>query len=327
MRFILIIICFMMSASSAMADHLPYDHAPIGVMGDHAHAGGEIMLSYRYGMMRMDGMRDGTDDLSVAEVRNDFAVSPTDMTMQMHMIGGMYGVNDTVTAMVMAPYIINDMDHVGPMGNFRTHSEGIGDVKASAIFNMIDRPESRLIGQIGLSLPTGSIDERDDTPAGNDQLLPYGMQLGSGTADPFARITYTRYNGPWSYGGQASTTLRLYDNDEDYRLGNQATFSGWTMYNVTDFVGLSLRLIGNYRGDITGADDRLNPMMVPTADPDNYGFRKISGAIGINLINQNEGKFKNHRLAAEASFPLYQDLNGPQLKDDYRLTLGWQYAF
>ncbi len=317
----------MMFPMAGLADHLPYDHAPIGVMGDHTHRPGEMMLSYRYMNMRMDGLRDGTDDLSVAEVRSTFNVAPTDMIMQMHMFGGMIGITDRITGMVMVPYIINDMDHVGMMGNFRTHSEGIGDIKPSAILSILDTPDMKLVGQIGLSLPTGSIDERDDTPAGSNQLLPYGMQLGSGTFDPFARLTFTKFDGPWSYGTQASATIRFGENDEDYRLGHHSMVSAWTMYNVTEYFGVTLRLNGKYLGDIHGADARLNPMMVPTADPDNYGYRKISGALGFNLINQQDGVLKNHRLAGEIEFPLYQDLNGPQLKDDYRLTLGWQYAF
>jgi hypothetical protein len=36
------------------------DHAPIGVMGEHPHAAGEFMLSYRYMFMSMKGNRDGT---------------------------------------------------------------------------------------------------------------------------------------------------------------------------------------------------------------------------------------------------------------------------
>ena len=45
---------------TSLADQisLPDDHAPIGVMGDHAHKAGEWMLFYRYGFMKMDGNRD-----------------------------------------------------------------------------------------------------------------------------------------------------------------------------------------------------------------------------------------------------------------------------
>ncbi|VAX01630.1 hypothetical protein MNBD_GAMMA20-2077, partial [hydrothermal vent metagenome] len=48
------------------------------------------MLSYAYSTMHMEGNRDGVNDVSVAQVLNDFMVSPTEMTLQMHMFGVMY---------------------------------------------------------------------------------------------------------------------------------------------------------------------------------------------------------------------------------------------
>jgi hypothetical protein len=59
---------------SAMAQHHHGDHAghaghsdaPISIMGDHVHPAGELMFSYRY--MDMDGMRNGTSDVSSTEV-------------------------------------------------------------------------------------------------------------------------------------------------------------------------------------------------------------------------------------------------------------------
>ena len=68
---------------------MPTDHAPIGVMGDHTHKVDEWMFSYRYGHMEMDGNRDGTSSVSVAEIHQDFMIAPLKMTMEMHMFGSM----------------------------------------------------------------------------------------------------------------------------------------------------------------------------------------------------------------------------------------------
>ncbi|MEM7494361.1 MAG: transporter, partial [Pseudomonadota bacterium] len=112
------------------------DHAPIGVMADHRHEEGEWMVSYRYMYMDMSGSRDGTDTLSPEEIVTGFAnpfanppmsppnlrVVPTDMPMQMHMVGGMYGLSDRVTLMIMGHYLTKEMDHItfqGPMGTTR----------------------------------------------------------------------------------------------------------------------------------------------------------------------------------------------------------------
>lgn len=51
----------------AQATSTADDHAPIGVMGDHMHKKGEWMLGYRYMHMEMDGLRDGTSNVSTTE--------------------------------------------------------------------------------------------------------------------------------------------------------------------------------------------------------------------------------------------------------------------
>jgi len=205
----------------------PDGHAPIGVMGDHAHKKGEFMASYRYMFMNMDGNRDGTNSLSDSEVLQDFMVTPVDMTMDMHMFGAMYGVSDNLTVMAMVPFVSKEMEHLTRMGTrFTTNSEGIGDIKTTALYTIFDKDKQRVHLNLGASFPTGSINERDDTPAGDDQILPYPMQIGSGTFDLLPGITYLGQSGKGSWGAQALTTLRLGKNDNGYRLGNKYQLSG-----------------------------------------------------------------------------------------------------
>ena len=64
-------------------------------------------------------------------------VAPTKMTMEMHMLGVMYAANDDLTFMGMLPYVRLSMDHITRMGvKFTTDSEGIGDVKLSALYRL-----------------------------------------------------------------------------------------------------------------------------------------------------------------------------------------------
>ena len=44
----------------------PDGHAPITVMGDHMHAMGEWMVSYRYMTMEMENLLKGSDSVSPA---------------------------------------------------------------------------------------------------------------------------------------------------------------------------------------------------------------------------------------------------------------------
>ena len=60
------------------------------VMGDHLMREGEIMLSYRFMRMDMDGNRSGTNRVSTP--LPGYMVSPLEMTMDMHMLGAMYAL-------------------------------------------------------------------------------------------------------------------------------------------------------------------------------------------------------------------------------------------
>jgi len=119
--------------------------------------------------------------VSQEEVLSEFMVSPTAMTMQMHMFGLMYGVSDKLMLMAMMPYSFLSMDLTNRMGEiFTTRSEGIGDMKLSGTYILYQQANQKLLLNVGVSVPTGSINERDNTPV-TDQKLPYPMQLGSGT--------------------------------------------------------------------------------------------------------------------------------------------------
>ncbi len=305
----------------------PDGHAPISVMGDHVHSKGEWMLSYRYMFMSMDGNRDGTDDLSIDDVLEDFMVSPEDMTMQMHMIGGMYAPTENLTLMAMVPFVVKEMDHVTRMGTeFTTNSSGIGDIKFSGLYQIFNQNRQTIHLNLGFSVPTGSIDERDDTPAGDDVILPYPMQIGSGTVDLRPGITYLGQTDDWSWGAQANTVLRLGENDRGYTVGNRYQLLGWLARRLNDKVSLSLKLDGETWEDYDGADSALNPNVIPTADPDLRGGTRLDLGVGVNVYLP-ENFLPGGRLAAEFELPIYQSLEGPQLETDWQLTVGIQSAF
>lgn len=303
-------------------------HAPLGVMGDHLHAKGEWMLSYRFMRMSMAGNRDGRDDLSPQEVlAQGFMATPLEMTTDMHMFGGMYAPSDAITLMAMLPVVDRTMDHVNGMAvKFTTDSEGIGDLKLSGLIRMLDTPQHKAHFNLGLSAPTGSIDEKDTipTPMGMREVrLPYPMQIGSGTWDLLAGATYTGYAAHWSWGGQASAVIRLQDeNDNDYALGDVGRGTLWLARQLQPQLSVSGRVAYTHWGDIDGADPTLNPMMIPTADPDLRGGERIDVGLGMNWLHAS-----GHRLAIEWLEPVFQDLDGPQLKSDGMLQVGWQKAF
>jgi hypothetical protein len=314
-------------------EHHMSGQAPIGVMGGHTHHEGGWMLSYRYMFMNMHGNRDDNDRLDTSDVLDDFMVSPTDMTMQMHMLGIMYAPTVDLTLITMFPYVHKEMDHVTRLGtSFTTSTEGLGDIKVSALYNVYRNEPHSVHLTAGLSIPTGSIDEKGNTPMGRDVQLPYPMQLGSGTFDILPGITYLGRSGSLSWGSQVSASIRVGENDNDYTLGDTYKLTGWLSRSWNDWFSASARVDGQVWGDIEGADPeiaRVTPMgmrIIPTADPDLRSGERIDLLLGID-ISAPEGKFKGARLAVEGGIPLYQDLDGPQLETDWLLTAGLQWMF
>jgi len=325
-------------------------HAPIGVMGDHMHKKGEWMVSYRFMRMYMQGNRIGDDRVSpetiATTIPNRFfglpgqpptlRVVPVQMDTNMHMFGLMYAPSDWLTLMFMGSYIEKTMDHItfqggmgsNVLGDFTTRADGAGDSSVTGLLRLYGQGGQHLHANIGISLPTGGIKNSDQilTPTGAtpSPRLPYPMQLGSGSYDPIIGLTYNGSGSAWSWGAQWRSVLRVENNSQSYRLGDEHRVTTWLSRLLNNHVSLSLRLQGMNRGNISGIDP-LIVAPVQTADPLNQGLQRLDLGLGVNVAGS--GGLRGHRLAFEINIPLYQDLDGPQLESDWMLTTGYQFAF
>lgn len=329
---------------AAHAHHLHRDDAPVSIMGTHVHPQGEWMLSYRFMRMKMDGMREGTDGVSSADVfAAGYTVTPESMTMNMHMLGIMYAPTDRLTLMAMANYIDTTMDHRifsqmaanrinGGSRTFTTEADGFGDTPVSLLYDLHSGGSGQFIGGLGVSLPTGSIDETDTVPGmggPSQQVLPAAMQPGSGTFDLLPSLVYVGERGSWSYGAKAGGVIRLEDeNSQGYRRGHVFDLVGWTTYRLSAGFGISAGLNYRYTGELKGIQKNVGRMgpngrSVTTAFNENYGGEEIEAILGAGW-EISEGFFAGQRFAADLRLPLWQDLNGFQLETDWILTLGWQ---
>ena len=327
------------------------DHAPIGVMGDHTHDTDEWMISYRYKHMDMKGNHIGanvvTPEQTATTVPNRFfdrpgqpptlRVVPTSMAMDMHMFSVMYAPNDWLTLVTAAMYVEKKMDHITFMGStgtnilgtFTTRSNGIGDIKFSGLIRLIKDGFHHLHLNAGISLPTGGTKKSEEvlTPMGRrpTMRLPYPMQVGSGTADLLPGITYTGSQERLGWGAQYLATIRVDDNGQGYALGDIHTLTAWASYQFAPWISASARIASETQNRISGIDATI---IAPaqTADPNFQGGDRVDLLFGFNLVGQS-GFFTGHQIAVEFSFPIYQDLNGPQMKTDWHMTMGYQKAF
>lgn len=324
----------------------PDSHAPIGVMGDHTHKTGEMMISYRVMTMDMEDNLRGSDSISASEIAQTLAnpfgpptarVVPLKMRTTMHMLGMMFAPSDQLTLMLMLNYLEKEMDHITfsgaagttELGRFTTETQGIGDTKVAGLFQISETAHANMHFNLGLSIPTGSIEETDQilTPTGStpSPRLPYPMQLGSGTYDLEPGITYNAHSDVWRWGAQAKVVHRFGKNDADYRLGNQYMATGWASYRFAAPASVSARLEAKSIEAIEGSDSQI-AAPVQTANIINSGGDSVNFGLGINLIGR-EGALEGHRLLVEYTVPVYQKVNGVQMEMQNMATLGYQYAF
>ena len=299
-------------------------HAPLGVMADHGHQKGEFMFSYRFMLMQMQDLRIGVQNTTAEDLFQSpgFMMAPKKMTMQMHMLGGMYGVTDRFTVMAMIPYLENQMDVTRRMQNdvIETESGGLSDVSLTGIFRVLDRGLVKMFFSMGLFLPTGSIKENR-----NGVRQGYPMQLGSGSTAVQPQLTFTHIFNNFSIGLQTGIKRFLHENSENYQLGNRYFSSLWGAYNWLPGWSSSLRLSYQAIDPIMGQDANINPMMAPPNNPGLQHGQKSFLWLGNNWLGTTWAQ--GHRLAIELGIPIYQDLAGPQMRSESVMVIGYQKAF
>lgn len=324
-------------------DHFEYSdrvdgHAPAGLMGDHVHEQGEIMIEYKFMQMFMDDNRAGSQrvsDQAALDVTGiNFAATPTRMSMYMHMFHFMYGLSDRVTAYAMPMYVELQMDHIrrNPlMGDpdFTTKNGGMGDTVFGALVLLHQGDVDQLILNLSFSVPTGSIARRTSAPSNGLMPpieFPYPMRLGSGTFDARPGLTYKRYYDRGSVGAQFTGQLPIGENYDGYSVGDQYALNFWTtrVLDAEENWAASFRMENLWRNNFDGFDNDLGPnnMVISTARPDMRGGYFLNLGYGAMYHLPRGGRFN-----FEITHPIYQDLEGVQLETDYSIFASYSKAW
>lgn len=315
-------------------------HAPAGIMADHLHKPGEIMAEYKYMTMVMDGNRFGTTNLTDQQAftvgqalvpPTNNAITPTHMTMEMHMAHLMYGWKENITLYTMLTFPSLTMDHLRsptfpiiPLRNtpFTTHNSGIGDTVFGALWQIHETPDEQVILNLAFSIPTGGISRNTAIPTGGmvEQRLPYPMQLGSGSFDLMPGISYRKFFPRSSIGAQFQTDLPVGRNRLNYRVGEQYRLSAWYAYLKRDWLSFTFRAEGVWEENYHGADPALVAAepLISTARPDMRGGEWVNFGYGFQALMRN-----SHLINCEITHPVYQNLDGIQLKSTWNLFVSW----
>ena len=315
----LAVFCMALLVSTSIFASRADNHAPIGVMGDHSHLKNEIMGSYRFMYMNMDGARTDNDSISTEKIWESYSMAPESMSMSMHMLGGMYALSDKLTFMGMTHLVQKSMTMRMKMGKKESSMEtsGLSDLSVSALYTFKKTDHSTWLGTLGINVPMGSISE-----TGSDgKRLAYPMQLGSGTLDITLGTTWTHTYTKWSEGHQLTTLLRTGQNEYYYRLGHQARYTYWLARSFSPALSVSGRFSMLAETDISGSDSSLMTAMSPTASTDT-GKLVSTLSLGANYMFS-----AGSRAALEISKPVIQKLDNIQLETDLLITAGFQHVF
>src|SRR5207249_10180696 len=119
------------------------------------------------------------------------------------------------------------MDMVMDGFPFTEHSAAVSDLQVLALYTVLGSvtKRHRLIINLGMSFPTGSIDEKN-TIMGQTFTLEYPMQLGSGTYDFRPGLTYLGESKKWAWGAETRTGLGCERSGRGYRLGIAHVLTG-----------------------------------------------------------------------------------------------------
>lgn len=312
---------------------------PAGVTGAAMVAQGEGMLMYMPMAMNMAGTYIGTNQVSTATIlatKNPFAppmylrVVPDNMDAQMHMVGAEYGVSNVVNLMVMGSYIEKDMTMtsynamtVVPYPARTSTVDGLGDVTITGLVRLYDDGSNHVHFNLGFSLPLGSTTEQVTMTSPMNGMpmtmrAMYGMQLGTGTVDILPGLTYTGNRGLWSWGAAYRGRIALDDNVEGYHWGDSQTLTGWAGYTFYPGITATARVAGTVQGKIQGMDPMIMGPMQGT-NPAWYGGETVNLFGGVEVAGHYFG-LGNTKLAIEGGAPVYQDLNGPQLGQNWQIN-------
>jgi hypothetical protein len=179
---------------------------------------------------------------------------------------------------------------------------------------------------LGIKAPTGQTEVLSSTNVG----VPEHLQPGTGSWDPVATVSVKKQVRQWMFTGDVfgkiATTAKDH-NMGDYLSGTAAAF--WKAWQKDDQVVSSVVLVGALQSEFS-SKMRMPPNHIhngsdtdaPLMAFENSGFTRIfiSGGTLVSLG-------KHFTIPFSISVPVYQHLNGYQVKMQWKSTLGLSLNF
>lgn len=321
-------------------------HAPAGVMFDHMHGKGSLMLGYNAQRMLQNGGYYQGSALTATNDLSRYSMLTDKHEMYMHMLHVMYGVTDNITLSVMPMYMSMDMDmranpnfkdtsshsghghshghghNHGSTTHHGSHSHGVegwGDTILGATYRLYENDKHSVLTTLAVSAPTGNAKKKGD----DGKPVHYGMQLGAGVWQVLPNITYQYKEEKVKAGVQISARQPLKKrNDWDYYQGDQLVGTAWVSYAWHPKLSTSVRAEYTKTDKVQGHYNVSHHHNAPADFQRNYGGTRTSVGLGVNTVLP-----MNIRLGVEYMKPVYEKVNGVQQHTDNTMNLSISKAF
>ena len=323
--------------------------APMGVHGADMPAKGKLTLTAMPVFDNHSGWLIGTKGVSSSYIVSTtptyqpstnnptpfMRVVPQDVTASFQNAMAAYGLTDNMSALITASLVQKQLyaltffgDSGGlPIGGNYVGTKGFSDLTTSVIYKLYDDKKHRIQASIGMAYPLSS------NTANMSLFLPnatydierahYSFQPGPRTWDLLPGILYAGNFNAWSWGVSYRGRLPLAANPQGWRFGDLHEFNGWLGYSLFSGVTSTIRINGAAQGRIRGFDPQIKGYAVPT-DPNFYGGQWIQVFGGSSFDGDMIG-LRAYSIELEAGIPIYQNLNGPQIRNNWQAGAAIKY--
>lgn len=299
----------------------PDAHAPSGVLADHVHSRGGIMLGYRYYLSKGEGNYNDNKIFSREEITRFYDRHVTGIIFNMHSVEFMYGLSNNVTLFANLTFHDKEYSFIDKQNQFyNISSRGIGDIDLQFLYKIFSNSKVKIHSNTGFILPTGNINKKYE-----NEKLPYLMQLGNGYFQGVVGFTSFFQFKKFSAGIQPIYNLSFGDNSQGYNFGNKVSLNYWAAVNLNKPFSFSFRQNYINQSSINGEDEDLISNVMILNNSNNSGYVLINSALGINL-SLKKGLLRNSRISLEYSFPTYMSYDGLQIGNFNVFLINLQYS-
>ncbi|MEK6814733.1 MAG: hypothetical protein AABY65_08365 [Nitrospirota bacterium] len=287
--------------------------------------GAGIRVSERYSLL--NSIYNGTNEV---DNRSSKGVSAKEEYWTTE-VTGFYSVNPDLTLLAVLPYKKTSMDghfHVHGNGNYGWHADkgkqsGLGDISVLGRYTFFKthtvETTTSLAGLAGIKFATGKTDGKTDDGA---DYLDSHLQLGTGSTDYVIGVSVSHAAGRFSVSANVLDVIPTEGEygDTKHQFGNTLNYDitgKWRVHPAafapsSAQVFLSLGLNGELRGKEKGNGAELA----------NSGGHTIYLAPGVQVTAAPHWVFE-----LSYQHPVYHNLNGAQLGEDYKAVGSVTYLF